>query len=699
MSEQIKRARENIKLLEVADNLALSNLPSDILKPEYAKVLTEQEKQLHHYLLQYNDENYLPRGITKEYEFPEYFNYTSKSKKKGVIHRRARTDSNMFKRFMKNKAKLQMIKEQGLLKEEPKLQKIEANLLFNELEMPKFQNYIEHKYEPLEQIPIVPSEQFIPTKPILNFILPEPEKAPKDVKKDINNIEEIIKQLHSTGDTIPYYNPETIIGNIAEIAILKKHGGDCIVHNVMDAGIKKSELNIGITVQFPFKVENVNTTKLKDELLDCVSRNVQIIIIPFTLWLRGGGHSNILIYRVAENTIELFEPHGKYFNFNENDRKRINSAIEQIIKKINPAFKNKLRYLEPSTIFNEKGFQAIENEIKGSRIEGGGYCTLWSAFFMEMVFLNPKKTSKQIADEILTLSKNDSTYIKRIIRGYVIQTEKLLKETIKKVINYEYSYSSNRRMSSDKLYSKLTDWQQWVLNVATEGQKIVHKIDEPKIEHVELPDNLVIENYAYVEPTPAPAPKPKPKPEPKKKDFNPQDYYRTESKIVEIKRQINSGNYNYMIDQLKRQLKTFEGKLAKYKILLDEYNRNKDNEINAIISDTKNMTPSIQQSINNIIELKKQIEFFDKNIPIKYNEYKELEKLKKTKSVESAMRSSLGQYSHMERTRDEYIQKILDDEEYIAYLHRLELKKKNSGGAIRSKFKNCKCKGVKKCSC
>ena len=114
MANQIKRARKNIKLLEIADHIAFANLPRTILKSEYAKVLKDQEKQLHHYLLQYNNEDYLPKAITKEYEFPRYFNYTTNSKTKGVQYRRTRTDSSMFKRFLKNKVKVELMKLQGI---------------------------------------------------------------------------------------------------------------------------------------------------------------------------------------------------------------------------------------------------------------------------------------------------------------------------------------------------------------------------------------------------------------------------------------------------------------------------------------------------------------------------------------------------------------------------------------------------------
>jgi curved DNA-binding protein CbpA len=109
---KIKRARQNIKLLEEADHVAISKVD----EPKYKKILTEQERQLHHYLAQYLDPDYLPAGIAKEYEFPKYFYYTVNSKQHGIVQRRTRTDSAMFKRFMKNKAKKAMAKEQGIFR-------------------------------------------------------------------------------------------------------------------------------------------------------------------------------------------------------------------------------------------------------------------------------------------------------------------------------------------------------------------------------------------------------------------------------------------------------------------------------------------------------------------------------------------------------------------------------------------------------
>lgn len=108
----VQKARRNIKLLEYADKLAISKIKAP-QNQKYKNVLRKQEEQLHHYLKQYADPNYLPKAITKEYEFPKYFYYTVNSKK-GIAHKRTRTDSAMFAKFMNSPEKKQQAELQGL---------------------------------------------------------------------------------------------------------------------------------------------------------------------------------------------------------------------------------------------------------------------------------------------------------------------------------------------------------------------------------------------------------------------------------------------------------------------------------------------------------------------------------------------------------------------------------------------------------
>jgi hypothetical protein len=106
----IKAARRNIKTLEAADRVAIKKIKSQ----KYKDILGKQERQLHHYLSEYTNPEYLPKAIAKEYEFPKYFYYTVKSKKYGDVQKRTRIDSKLFKRFMGNKQKREQAKSQGL---------------------------------------------------------------------------------------------------------------------------------------------------------------------------------------------------------------------------------------------------------------------------------------------------------------------------------------------------------------------------------------------------------------------------------------------------------------------------------------------------------------------------------------------------------------------------------------------------------
>jgi hypothetical protein len=121
-----QRAMKNIKLLEMADNIAISNLSKKKLKPEYRKVLTNQEDQLKYYLDAYKTHQELPVRITTEYEYPIYFYYEVNSKKYGKIQKRTRLDSKLFKKFMQNNVKRELARSQGIPIEKMIRQKKEA---------------------------------------------------------------------------------------------------------------------------------------------------------------------------------------------------------------------------------------------------------------------------------------------------------------------------------------------------------------------------------------------------------------------------------------------------------------------------------------------------------------------------------------------------------------------------------------------
>jgi hypothetical protein len=114
MNKLKNRAKHNINLLEKADEIALSNLSKKVLKPEYRKVLTNQDDDLKYYLNTYKDANNLPMRIVNQYLYPKYFYYTINSKKNGITPKRTRLDSKIFTKFMQNNTKREMAKSQGI---------------------------------------------------------------------------------------------------------------------------------------------------------------------------------------------------------------------------------------------------------------------------------------------------------------------------------------------------------------------------------------------------------------------------------------------------------------------------------------------------------------------------------------------------------------------------------------------------------
>lgn len=527
--EMKKQALNNIALLEKADDIALTNLSNNILKPKYRKVLTAQDKDLKHYLDVYKTPDALPLKIANTFEFPNYFYYEGNSKTKGKINRRTRLDGKMFKKFMKNNTKREMAKAQGIkidkikrvkkqiaknIKEEGEIQEYyepqelkqlgDTALNFDFIENPKFEKLKKFKSPKLKALTDVDVIEFRANEPNLTFLLPEPDPAPKDVKKDYANIEEMVQGLYELGGSgdIPYQTQNGIIFTISEVSILKKYQSGCIVHNVIydDHRLPMLYLNYGILIQIPYQ-DTIDVDALGTQLAECVSRNVPLIVIPVTLvFSTGGAHANLLIYRVFKKTWELFEPHGSYTVFSTKiESQKIAIQINKILRTIMNGvekYVGRLRYLPAYTIINEqKGFQALESKAIGKDIakEGGGYCAFWSSFFLELLYLNPSKTSKEITRMILDLTREDPTYLRQMIRGYVITIEQMLKEVFAQVLNIQdYSnkeYSKGQSKRND-VYNYMDAWNQLILNIATENKNIVFDLDvQRNLEH-NKPDDI-----------------------------------------------------------------------------------------------------------------------------------------------------------------------------------------------------------------
>lgn len=227
---------------------------------------------------------------------------------------------------------------------------------------------------------------------------------------------------------------------------------------------------------------------LSDDLLDCIKRGEKMIAIPFNFKTLGSnnipsGHSNMLIYRPNEKTIERFEPHGQKFKGGkDNQDDIINEVLKTMFeKKMKPYLKKYTpKYIPPNDICPSiKGFQALENQVAKLKNEGGGYCNLWSVFFLELMFLNPKLTTKEVLQKALDITKEDPQYFKNVIRGYVKITEQVVDKFIKRIdetdgFSYEYEEKkiTNIKSKKDKIMDELL---KYYLSIGSKNSQIESK--------------------------------------------------------------------------------------------------------------------------------------------------------------------------------------------------------------------------------
>jgi hypothetical protein len=83
---------------------------------------------------------------------------------------------------------------------------------------------------------------------------------------------------------------------------------------------------------------------------------------------------------------------------------------------------NNIRLIPSNEVcIRTRGLQAIQSQLASFRIEGPGYCQMWSLLFAEMALLNPTINSADILDYIYRLleSQNGPIFLSNIIRGYV----------------------------------------------------------------------------------------------------------------------------------------------------------------------------------------------------------------------------------------------------------------------------------------
>ena len=227
---------------------------------------------------------------------------------------------------------------------------------------------------------------------------------------------------------------------------------------------------------------------ITEELTRCIEKNTGIIFIPLGIHAGNSGHQNMIIYRPFIKKVERFEPYGSMYM---PEYVSMDKALKQYFKSLPlPKLFTPIQYAAPLDVCTAPGFQELEEKIKSLKIEGLGYCQMWSLFVMETLLKNPTLKTVDIMNECYRISKNDPLYLKNLIRGYTTMiSEEILRysnvdlKNDNHTINYytKYNIAKHAAVESAKKRTNTSDQR-----VVTEPEELIETEEHKRREFLDV---------------------------------------------------------------------------------------------------------------------------------------------------------------------------------------------------------------------
>ena len=295
------------------------------------------------------------------------------------------------------------------------------------------------------------------TTPLAKATTPmEEELVPPPLQKELEKNFQFLDELLEKGKekTVSYFGSQRV-SEFITVYFHDKYKQHCPMYPIKTYSNFKGEIYKKL---YKKNEKNFTEDKFKEELLKenkayyidwnqekflknlklCLETGEQLIMIP----LRIPRHLNMLIIKVKTREIIRFEPHGEK-NSDEDKDKETNIFLEKLTADINAYLdlnaNRKFTYVNPSklcpnhnlnlSLYKYPGFQTMEvRNKKAERLEGGGFCQLWSWFFAECVIQNPEMDVKEVYKEAFNALNTNENKFATIIRGYFFSTNDELKK-------------------------------------------------------------------------------------------------------------------------------------------------------------------------------------------------------------------------------------------------------------------------------
>jgi len=259
----------------------------------------------------------------------------------------------------------------------------------------------------------------------LELDLPEPLKVNKSISRELDKLEE------KSGTIFPFKAIQPI-EMLFNLFLIKKYKSNCIVLGKRDNSMSKIGLYLPPAKLKHTKQEkeemNIELSHIAKQLIECIKKGGNIIIIPLFYNSGKSAHQNVLIYRKNLAQLEHFEPHGNAFLGKVRLQEAITNNLLLFTDILNLNLKSnglqEVNFIEASQVCPYiEGLQNLESMSKlRKKKDGGGYCAAWSMFFTELCLKNPEIPSSEIMNNIynyLTTKSSAEDYLLKVIRGYV----------------------------------------------------------------------------------------------------------------------------------------------------------------------------------------------------------------------------------------------------------------------------------------
>jgi hypothetical protein len=254
------------------------------------------------------------------------------------------------------------------------------------------------------------------------------QQKPVEVTKKPTNLKsgfEFIQELRKLGEKNPSidYDARGFVSDLLMLLFFEKYNVNC--------PFKYIEYGTKDKYKYSWSLE-----KFLKQLKRCLELGEKLFCIPFA----SPDHMNLLIIKVDTREIIRFEPHGEATQRIQEDKtnKSFNKNGEDLTKDINNFLglnkigKRPFKFVPPTEIcprvpatnLFKRGFQSLENMLG----EKGGFCQMWSMFFMECVLRNPDMDIKEIYQKAYDSMNEEPKFVLDVIKGYYIQVNELLKD-------------------------------------------------------------------------------------------------------------------------------------------------------------------------------------------------------------------------------------------------------------------------------